>query len=138
MAGDFPGLEHAMARTLEVAERCNVELELGRILLPTFPVPEGRDAFDYLVQLCEQGLVRRYGKATPELTDRLRFELKTIKEMGFADYFLIVWDFIHFAKQNGVSVGPGPRLGGRVARRVLPRDHRRRSRCATASSSSAS
>jgi DNA polymerase III subunit alpha len=107
MAGDFPGLEHAMARTLEVAERCNVELELGRILLPTFPVPEGRDSFDYLVQLCEQGLVKRYGMATPELTDRLRFELKTIKEMGFADYFLIVWDFIHFAKQNGVSVGPG-------------------------------
>ena len=107
MAGDFPGLEHALARTLEVAERCNVEIELGRILLPTFPVPEGRDAFDYLVELCEKGLVRRYGKATPELTERLRFELKTIKEMGFADYFLIVWDFIHFAKQNGVSVGPG-------------------------------
>ena len=107
MAGDFPGLEEAMARTLEIAERCSVEIELGRILLPTFPVPEGRDSFDYLVQLCEQGLVKRYGKATPELTERLRFELKTIKEMGFADYFLIVWDFIHFAKQNGVSVGPG-------------------------------
>ena len=107
MASDFPGLEDAMARTLEVAERCTVELELGRILLPTFPVPEGRDSFDYLVQLCEQGLVRRYERSTPELTDRLRFELKTIKEMGFADYFLIVWDFIHFAKQNGVSVGPG-------------------------------
>jgi DNA polymerase-3 subunit alpha len=107
MAGDFPGLEHAMARTVEVAERCSVELDLGRILLPSFPVPEGRDAFDYLVQLCEQGLVKRYGNATPELTERLRFELKTIKEMGFADYFLIVWDFIHFAKQNGVSVGPG-------------------------------
>ena len=107
MALDFPGLEDAMARTLEVAERCSVELELGRILLPTFPVPEGRDSFDYLVQLCEQGLVRRYGKSTPELTERLRFELKTVKEMGFADYFLIVWDFIHFAKQNGISVGPG-------------------------------
>jgi DNA polymerase-3 subunit alpha len=107
MALDFPGLEHALARTLEVAERCNVELELGRILLPTFPVPEGRDAFDYLVELCEKGLARRYGTVTPELTERLRFELKTIREMGFADYFLIVWDFIHFAKQNGVSVGPG-------------------------------
>jgi DNA polymerase III subunit alpha len=107
MAGDFPGLEHALARTLEVAERCTVELDLGRILLPHYPVPEGRDAFDYLVQLCEQGLAKRYGSATPELNDRLRFELKTIKEMGFADYFLIVWDFIHFAKQNGISVGPG-------------------------------
>jgi DNA polymerase III subunit alpha len=107
MAADFVGLEHALARTLEVAERCSVEIELGRILLPTFPVPEGRDAFDYLVELCEKGLVRRYGKATPELHERLRFELKTIREMGFADYFLIVWDFIHFAKQNGISVGPG-------------------------------
>jgi DNA polymerase-3 subunit alpha len=107
MALDFPGLEHALARTLEVAERCNVELDLGRILLPAYPVPDGRDAFDYLVELCEKGLVKRYGKATPELTERLRFELKTIQEMGFADYFLIVWDFIHFAKTNGVSVGPG-------------------------------
>jgi DNA polymerase III subunit alpha len=107
MAADFPGLEHALRRTLEVAERCSVELELGRILLPSFPVPEGRDAFDYLVELCEKGLAKRYGKVTPELTERLRFELKTVKEMGFADYFLIVWDFIHFAKQNGISVGPG-------------------------------
>ena len=107
MAKDFPGLEHALARTLEVAERCDVELELGRILLPTFPVPEGREAFDYLVELCEKGLVKRYGKATPELQERLRFELKTVREMGFADYFLIVWDFIRFAKSNGVSVGPG-------------------------------
>jgi DNA polymerase III subunit alpha len=107
MTSDFPGLEHAMARTLEVAERCEVELELGRILLPSYPVPDKRDAFDYLVQLCEHGLAKRYERSTPELTDRLRFELKTIKEMGFADYFLIVWDFIHFAKQNGISVGPG-------------------------------
>ena len=107
MAGDFPGYDDALRRTLEVAERCNVELELGRILLPQFPVPDGREAFDYLVELCEKGLQKRYGSLTPELNERLRFELKTIKEMGFEDYFLIVWDFIHFAKQNGVSVGPG-------------------------------
>src|SRR3954449_6768797 len=107
MALDFPGQDEAMRRTLEVAERCNVEIELGTIRLPKFPVPEGREAFDYLVELCEKGLDRRYGKRTPELEDRLRFELKTIREMGFADYFLIVWDFIHFAKRNGVSVGPG-------------------------------
>jgi DNA polymerase-3 subunit alpha len=107
MAADFPGHDDALRRTLEVAERCNVELELGRILLPEFPVPDGRDAFDYLVELCERGLEKRYGAGTPELQERLRFELKTIKEMGFPDYFLIVWDFIHFAKQHGVSVGPG-------------------------------
>ena len=107
MALDFPGHEDALRRTLEVADRCNVELELGRILLPEFPTPEGRDAFDYLVELCEQGLARRYERVTPELRERLQFELTTIREMGFADYFLIVWDFIHFAKVNGIGVGPG-------------------------------
>ncbi|TML90946.1 MAG: DNA polymerase III subunit alpha [Actinobacteria bacterium] len=107
MAADFPGNEDAVRRTLEVAERCNVSIELGVIRLPHFPVPDGRDAFDYLVELCERGLERRYGKSTPELQDRLRFELKTIKEMGFADYFLIVWDFIGFAKRNHIQVGPG-------------------------------
>jgi DNA polymerase-3 subunit alpha len=107
MAADFLGHDDALRRTLEVAERCNVELELDRILLPQFPVPDGRDAFDFLVELCEKGLQKRYGAVTPELNERLRFELKTIKEMGFEDYFLIVWDFIHFAKQDGVSVGPG-------------------------------
>src|SRR4051812_41635697 len=107
MALDFPGHDEAMRRTLEIAERCNVTLELGNILLPKFPLPEGKDAFEYLVELCEKGLQKRYERVTPELQERLRFELKTIKEMGFADYFLIVWDFIAFAKRNGVSVGPG-------------------------------
>ncbi len=107
MALDFPGHEQALRRTLEVAERCNVELELGRILLPKFPTPNDRDAFDYLVELTEKGLQKRYGHATPELNERLKFELKTIKEMGFVDYFLIVWDFIAFARRDGISVGPG-------------------------------
>ena len=70
-------------------------------------MPDGREAFDYLVELCEKGLVKRYGSSSPELDERLRFELGTIREMGFADYFLIVADFIGFAKRNGVSVGPG-------------------------------
>jgi DNA polymerase III subunit alpha len=107
MAVDFPGLEDALRRTLEIAERCDVSIELGTIRLPKYPTPDDRDAFDYLVELCEKGLARRYGAATPELTDRLRFELKTIREMGFSDYFLIVWDFVNFAKKNGVLVGPG-------------------------------
>src|SRR5947209_6471360 len=104
---DFPGHEDAMRRTLEVAERCNVEIELGNIFLPKFDVPNGGDAFEYLVELCDKGLQRRYDRITPELNERLQFELKTIREMGFADYFLIVADFIGFAKRNGVSVGPG-------------------------------
>jgi DNA polymerase-3 subunit alpha len=107
MAADFAAYPDAVRRTLEIAERCTVTMELGRILLPKFPTPDDRDAFDYLVELCEKGLQKRYGNVTPELQDRLKFELKTIKEMGFADYFLIVWDFISFAKRNGIGVGPG-------------------------------
>jgi len=107
MALDFPGREPALERTLEVAERCSVEIALDRILLPSFPTPGGRDAFEYLVELCEKGAAKRYGTVTPELRERLQFELKTIKEMGFSDYFLIVADFVGFAKRNGVSVGPG-------------------------------
>jgi DNA polymerase-3 subunit alpha len=107
MAQDFADYPHALRTTLEIAERCSVAIELGVIHLPRFPTPDGREAFDYLVELCEKGLQKRYGSVTPELQERLRFELKTIKEMGFADYFLIVWDFIHFAKTNGIGVGPG-------------------------------
>ena len=102
-----PTIPRRSRRTLEIAERCKVTMELGRILLPTYPTPNGRDAFDYLVELCEKGLQKRYERVTPELQERLKFELKTIKEMGFADYFLIVWDFISFAKRNGIGVGPG-------------------------------
>ena len=107
MAQDFAEYPAALAMTLEVAERCSVEIELGTIRLPKYPVPEGRDAFDYLVELCEKGLEKRYDHVTPEIQERLKFELKTIREMGFADYFLIVWDFVNFAKRNGISVGPG-------------------------------
>ncbi len=107
MAVDFAAYEHALRRTVEVAERCNVELALGGILLPKFPTPDERDAFDYLVELTEKGLQKRYEHATPEVQERLKFELKTIRELGFTDYFLIVWDFIAFAKRNGIQVGPG-------------------------------
>jgi DNA polymerase-3 subunit alpha len=107
MASDFAAYPDALRRTLEVAERCNVAIETDRLLLPKFDTPNGRDAFDYLVELCEAGLAQRYETVTPELRDRLQFELKTIREMGFADYFLIVWDFVHFAKTHGIQVGPG-------------------------------
>jgi DNA polymerase III subunit alpha len=107
MAADFVEYPDAVRRTIEVAERCSVELELGVIRLPTFPVPDDRDAFDYLSGLVEQGLRRRYDRITPDVEERLRFELKTIREMGFVDYFLIVWDFIAFARKSGISVGPG-------------------------------
>jgi DNA polymerase-3 subunit alpha len=95
MAEDFVAYPDALRRTLEVAERCTVTIETDRLLLPKFPTPDGRDAFEYLAELCEGGLSRRFETITDELRDRLQFELKTIREMGFADYFLIVWDFVH-------------------------------------------
>ncbi len=114
------------ARTLEIAERCNVEIELGRILLPKFPTPTAATRSTTSSSSARRGSSAATARSPPSSSERLRFELKTISEMGFADYFLIVWDFIHFAKQNGISVGPGPRLGRGLARRLLPRDHRHR------------
>ena len=93
--------------TLEIAERCSVELELGQIRLPVFH-DAGGDSFGMLQRLCEEGMRERYGDAIDQaMRDRLAFELQTIREMGFADYFLIVWDVVAFARRNGVSVGPG-------------------------------
>ena len=100
------GGDALLATTLEIAERCNVTLELGAIRLPHFDEAAG-DAFGMLRGLCEQGLAERYPMLTDSLRDRLEFELQTIREMGFADYFLIVWDFVRFAKSNAISVGPG-------------------------------
>ncbi|MFL6039867.1 MAG: DNA polymerase III subunit alpha [Gaiellales bacterium] len=99
--------EEMLRRTVEIAERCNAEVGLGSMHLPRFEVPEGETAIGYLRRLAEQGLRERYGAETPELRQRLEFELRTIEEMGFPDYFLIVWDFIRFAREDGVSVGPG-------------------------------
>src|SRR2546421_5105 len=94
--------------TLEVAERCNVELELGNMLIPRYPMPDGEDETEYLRSLAVEGLARRYGDPPPaEAVERLEMELDVIVRMGFAAYFLIVWDFVKFAKDNGIAVGPG-------------------------------
>ena len=100
-------------------------------------VPEGRDAFEYLVELCEEGLACATARVTPELRERLQFELKTIREMGFADYFLIVWDFVRFAKRNGVGVGPGRGSAAGCSPPTASRSPTS-TRCATACCSSAS
>ena len=100
------GGDGLLAPTLEIAERCNVVLDLDRIHLPRFDEAEG-DSFGMLRRICDAGMTERYGELTPLVRDRLEFELQTIREMGFADYFLIVWDFVRFAKANGISVGPG-------------------------------
>ena len=104
----FPYAREAMDNTHKIAERCNVEIVFGEQKVPKFDVPEGYDAFSYLKELCETGLVKRYGDPPPqELQERLSYELNTIKNMGYVDYFLIVWDFIRFAKSQGIAVGPG-------------------------------
>ena len=104
----FPYAREAMENTHKIAERCNVEIVFGEQKVPKFDVPEGYDAFSYLKELCEKGLVKRYGDPPPEeLKERLAYELDTIKNMGYVDYFLIVWDFIRFAKSQGIAVGPG-------------------------------
>ncbi len=104
----FPDLPEAADNTVKIAERCNFDFEFGHYHLPRFKLPEGEtDAFAYLRRLCYDGLAQRYPGYGKELTDRLDYELGVIRQMGFVDYFLIVWDFIAFAKGQGIPVGPG-------------------------------
>lgn len=104
----FPYAQEAIDNTQKIADRCNVEIVFGEQKLPKYDVPEEyEDAFTYLKYLCEKGLKERYAVVTPELSERLEYELSTIKDMGFVDYFLIVWDYVNYAKNNGIGVGPG-------------------------------
>ncbi|MCR4605613.1 MAG: DNA polymerase III subunit alpha [Eubacterium sp.] len=107
MAALFPYAPEAIENTVKIAERCDVEIEFGNYKLPHFDVPDGFTSEEYLKKLCEEGLVRRYGDDAEKYSDRLSYELKTISDMGFVDYFLIVWDFIKFAKDHDIPVGPG-------------------------------
>ena len=104
---DFP---EAIANTLKIAERCNLEIELGKSKYPEYPVPEGTSRITFLRELCAKGLEQRYGdraKRDDQLQQRLDYELGVLEKTGFLSYILIVWDFIHFAKQRGIPVGPG-------------------------------
>lgn len=103
----FAGVEGACDNTKVIADRCNVEIEFGHLHLPEFDVPEGFTSYEYLRSLCEKGLVDRYGDEKETYRDRLEYELGVIKEMGYVDYFLIVWDFINYAREHGIMVGPG-------------------------------
>jgi DNA polymerase-3 subunit alpha len=108
MTESFSRWPEAVAMTLEVAERCEVEIELGQLLLPRFPTPDGEEPAAMLRRLATEGLRRRYGDPAPaEARERLEFELSVIAEMGFDSYFLIVWDFVRYAKDSGIAVGPG-------------------------------
>ena len=104
----FAPWPEAVPNTLEIAERCNVEIDLGELLLPRFPTPDGTEPEVMLRRLAEEGLRRRYGDPLPAAAvERLEMELGVIEDMGFPSYFLIVWDFVHYAKDSGVAVGPG-------------------------------
>ena len=103
----FPYAPEALENTHKIAERCNVEIEFGVTKLPKYQVPEGYDSWSYLNYLCEEGFAKRYPDDDGSLHERMVYELDTIHTMGYVDYFLIVWDFIHFAKSHGISVGPG-------------------------------
>ena len=107
MALKFGELAPAMKNTLAIAERCNVELTFNQLHLPNYPLPEGKTADSYLEELCMQGVKWRYGEITEPVRCRLDYELKVIKQMDYAAYFLIVWDFIHYARTQGIPVGPG-------------------------------
>ena len=103
----FGNVPECMENTQKIAERCNVELRFHEYKLPHFPLPAGETAPGYLRRLCREGLARRYPGEPEELQKRLDYELSVIETMGYVDYFLIVWDFIHYAKNKGISVGPG-------------------------------
>jgi DNA polymerase III subunit alpha len=108
MADTFAEWPEALASTLEIAERCNIEIELGRQLIPRYPTPEETREDDYLRELVDQGLRRRYGDPVPAAARaRAEYELGVIDRMGFSAYFLIVWDFVKYAKDAGIAVGPG-------------------------------
>ncbi len=103
----FADLPEAIENTKKIAERCNVEFQFGQIHLPEFQSPGGKGNETYLRELCAEGMRDRYGDIAPELLERLSYELDTIVAMGYVEYFLIVWDFINYARKNGIMVGPG-------------------------------
>ena len=103
----FPYAQEAIDNTHKIAERCNVEIEFGVTKLPKYEVPEGYDSWSYLNKLCQDGMAKRYPNDDGTLQERLSYELGVIHNMGYVDYFLIVWDFIHFARSHDIMVGPG-------------------------------
>ncbi|MFA5145148.1 MAG: DNA polymerase III subunit alpha [Candidatus Omnitrophota bacterium] len=103
----FKDTPEAVTNTVEIARRCNLELDFSKIHLPKYDPPKDQTKEEFLMRLCEEGLKERYASITPAITGRLEHELKIIKSTGFVSYFLIVWDFIHYAKTQGIPVGPG-------------------------------
>ena len=103
----FPYIPEALENTQKIADRCHVDIEFGVTKLPRYDVPEGYTSWEYLNKLCYEGLEKKYHPVTEELRERLKYELDTIQTMGYVDYFLIVWDFIKYARDHDIIVGPG-------------------------------
>ena len=104
----FPDVPEAADNTVKIAQRCQVELEFGKTKLPAFFTPDGSDNLEFFRRLCQEGLIRRYGEDPPqEYRDRLEYEICVISQMGYVNYYLIVWDFIRYARSVGIPVGPG-------------------------------
>ena len=104
----FPDVPEAADNTVKIAQRCQVELEFGKTKLPAFFTPDGSDNLEFFRRLCQEGLIRRYGEDPPqEYRDRLEYEIRVISQMGYVNYYLIVWDFIRYARSVGIPVGPG-------------------------------
>ena len=103
----FPYIPEALENTKKIADRCHVDIEFGVTKLPRYDVPEGYTSWEYLNKLCYEGLEKKYHPVTEELRERLKYELDTIQTMGYVDYFLIVWDFIKYARDHDIIVGPG-------------------------------
>ncbi|MBE7039849.1 MAG: DNA polymerase III subunit alpha [Ruminococcaceae bacterium] len=103
----FGNIPESLSNTEKIADMCNLDFEFGKYLLPEFDVPDGKDAYRYLEELCLKGLKERYEVITDDIKERLSYELGVIKNMGYVDYFLIVWDFIKYAKDNSIPIGPG-------------------------------
>ena len=107
MKGLFPYAWEAVENTQRIADRCHVEIEFGKYKVPHYEVPEGYDSWSYLNKLCQDGMAMRYPQDDGTLQKRLEYELGIIRDMGFVDYFLIVWDYINYCRENGIAVGPG-------------------------------
>ncbi len=150
MAKVFSGYERVLERTLEIAERCNVRLEKVHDPFPQFEVPAGYSLPDYFEHVTREGFAKRLNilrelqamgrlkHSLEEYEQRLAREIEIIRQMQFSGYFLIVWDFIRYAKEHNIPVGPGPRIGGGVAGRLRAGHHRHRSAVRTSCCSSAS
>ena len=107
MYENFKNMPEVLENTVKIADRCNVNFEFGHTILPNFDTPNNMEHYEFLRQECYKGLERRYSEKTDEIVERLEYELSVVKKMGYVDYFLIVWDFIKYAKDNDIPVGPG-------------------------------